>query len=145
MATTTPNIGLTLPSGTEGWKRSIINGNFTILDTKIGAVGNTPLQDQINTLSSQITGLIVYAEYTIANNNTAQDFSYPTGLNSGNCIMEGIKIYTRYNSWVDPLYANGDYFGNLIYVAGDDTSKFRYTPKTAGNGTKIGITFIKTV
>ena len=54
MATTTPNIGLTLPTGTEGWKRSVINGNFTILDTKIGAVGNTPLQTQINTLSSQI-------------------------------------------------------------------------------------------
>ena len=54
MATTTPNIGLTLPAGAEGWKRSVINGNFMILDTKIGAVGNTPLQDQINTLSSQI-------------------------------------------------------------------------------------------
>lgn len=55
MATTTPNIGLTLPEGTEGWKRSVINVNFTILDTKIGAVGNTSLQSQINTLSSQLT------------------------------------------------------------------------------------------
>ena len=54
MASTTPNIGLTLPTGTEGWKRSVINGNFTILDTKIGAVGSTPLQTQINTLSSNI-------------------------------------------------------------------------------------------
>ena len=54
MASTTPNIGLTLPAGTEGWKRSVINGNFTILDTKIGAVGNTSLQSQINTLSSQL-------------------------------------------------------------------------------------------
>lgn len=54
MASTTPNIGLTLPTGTEGWKRSVINGNFTILDTKIGAVGNTSLQSQINTLSSHI-------------------------------------------------------------------------------------------
>ena len=54
MASTTPNIGLTLPTGTEGWKRSVINGNFTILDTKMGAVGNTPLQTQINTLSSQL-------------------------------------------------------------------------------------------
>ncbi len=57
MASTTPNIGLTLPTGTEGWKRSVINGNFTILDTKIGAVGNTPLQTQINTLNSQISDL----------------------------------------------------------------------------------------
>ena len=57
MASTTPNIGLTLPTGTEGWKRSVINGNFKILDTKIGAVGNTPLQTQINTLSSQIVKL----------------------------------------------------------------------------------------
>lgn len=55
MASTTPNIGLTLPTGTEGWKRSVINGNFMILDTKIGAVGNTSLQSQINTLSSNLT------------------------------------------------------------------------------------------
>ena len=74
MASTTPNIGLTLPTGTEGWKRSVINGNFTILDTKIGAVGNTPLQTQINTLSSQLTtvtqnmepfGLIKYGKVCI--------------------------------------------------------------------------------
>jgi len=65
MASTTPNIGLTLPTGTEGWKRSVINGNFTILDTKIGAVGNTSLQSQINTLSSQIANKIKVKKLTL--------------------------------------------------------------------------------
>ena len=57
MASQTPNLNLTLPTGTEGWKRSTINDNFTILDTKIGAVGNTSLQAQVTALNSQITNI----------------------------------------------------------------------------------------
>ena len=85
MASTTPNIGLTLPTGTEGWKRSVINGNFTILDTKIGAVGNTPLQTQINTLSSQLSVKVqdqsqIRALYS---NTNSFEFSVPKHLNTG--------------------------------------------------------------
>lgn len=88
MASTTPNIGLTLPTGTDGWKRSVINGNFSILDTKIGAVGNTPLQTQINTLSSKITTLFKTKTYTATKSIpsgygyiTASEFDFatPTG------------------------------------------------------------------
>ena len=66
MASTTPNIGLTLPVGTEKRSRAIWNNNFTILDTKIGAVGNTSLQAQVTALNSQIasdwTGCADYKE-----------------------------------------------------------------------------------
>ena len=54
MSSQTTNLNLTLPTGTEGWRRSVLNDNFTILDTKIGAVGDTPLQTQINTLNSNL-------------------------------------------------------------------------------------------
>lgn len=40
MATTTPNIGLTLPDGTENINRSIINGNNTLIDTAVGALNS---------------------------------------------------------------------------------------------------------
>ena len=38
MATYTPNINLRLPSGTENISRSVLNSNFTAIDTAIGAV-----------------------------------------------------------------------------------------------------------
>lgn len=36
MATTTPNIGLTLPVGTENVSRQVINGNWNLIDTEFG-------------------------------------------------------------------------------------------------------------
>lgn len=36
MATTTPNIGLTLPVGTENVSRQVINGNWSLIDTEFG-------------------------------------------------------------------------------------------------------------
>lgn len=37
MATTTPNIGLTLPVGTENVSRQVINGNWELIDAAFGA------------------------------------------------------------------------------------------------------------
>lgn len=36
MATTTPNIGLTRPGYTDDVDITVLNSNFTIIDTKIG-------------------------------------------------------------------------------------------------------------
>lgn len=36
MATVTPNIGLTRPGYTDDVDITVLNGNFTIIDTKIG-------------------------------------------------------------------------------------------------------------
>ena len=36
MASTTPNIGLTRPGYTDDVDITVLNGNFTIIDTKIG-------------------------------------------------------------------------------------------------------------
>ena len=55
MASTTPNIGLTLPTGAEKVSRQIINDNNTIIDGKIGAVpGGQNLQGEIDALNSNI-------------------------------------------------------------------------------------------
>lgn len=56
MASTTPNIGLTLPTGAEKVSRQIINTNNTIIDSKIGAVpSGKNLQGEVDALNSNFT------------------------------------------------------------------------------------------
>ena len=50
--TPTPNIGLRIPQGTDPASVDDINYNSNLLDTKLGAVGNTSVQDQIDSLNS---------------------------------------------------------------------------------------------
>lgn len=57
MATTTTNLGLTKPSGTDKIRIAQINGNMDILDDKIGAVGNTSLQAQVTSANQAIAKL----------------------------------------------------------------------------------------
>ena len=45
MATVTPNLGLTLPIGSEKVSRSIINGNMSIIDTFCGDINKSTLRD----------------------------------------------------------------------------------------------------
>ena len=52
--TPTPNIGLRIPQGTDPASVDDINYNSNLLDTKLGAVGNTSVQDQIDSLNSKI-------------------------------------------------------------------------------------------
>lgn len=55
--TPTPNIGLRIPQGTDPASVDDINYNSNLLDTKLGAVGNTSVQDQIDSLNSKIDNL----------------------------------------------------------------------------------------
>lgn len=56
MASTTPNIGLTLPTGAEKVSRQVINTNNTIIDSKMGAVPDGKnLQGEIDALNSKMT------------------------------------------------------------------------------------------
>lgn len=70
--TPTPNIGLRIPLGTDPASVDDINYNSNILDTKLGAVGSDSVQDQIDTLNSNL-------EWKNAGSATAinQDVSFP--------------------------------------------------------------------
>lgn len=57
MATSTTNLGLIKPAGTDKIRIAQINSNMDVIDTKMGAVGNTPLQTQVTNLSSNIDTL----------------------------------------------------------------------------------------
>ena len=52
--TPTPNIGLRIPKGTDPASVDDINYNSNLLDTKLGAVGSTSVQDQIDSLNRKI-------------------------------------------------------------------------------------------
>ena len=93
--TPTPNIGLRRPQGTDPASVDDINYNSALLDTKLGAVGSTSLQDQINTLSTntaQNLGKVQDGLAIVANGNThvaipADYFVYVKGHNS---LSEGL-------------------------------------------------------
>ena len=55
MATSTTNLGLTKPAGTDKIRIAQINGNMDILDEKIGAVGNTSLQAQVTSQNEALS------------------------------------------------------------------------------------------
>lgn len=79
MASTTTNIGLTKPAGTDQALISAINGNMDIIDTKMGAVGNTSVQGQITALSDQIEWKLVgnvtgSTEITFSNYNDYKEY-----------------------------------------------------------------------
>ena len=62
MASTTTNLALIKPAGTDKIRIAQINSNMDAIDTAFGAVGSTPVQTQINNLQD---GLAI-----VANNNT---------------------------------------------------------------------------
>ena len=57
MATTTQNLGLIKPAGTDKIRIAQINSNMDIIDTKMGPVGSTPLQTQATNAASSISAL----------------------------------------------------------------------------------------
>ena len=67
--TPTPNLGLRIPVGTDPASVDDINYNSNLLDTVLGAVGNTSVKDQLDELSDQIANISVGTNNTI--NSTA--------------------------------------------------------------------------
>jgi hypothetical protein len=65
--TPTPNIGLRRPQGTDPASVDDINYNSNLIDTKLGAVGNTSVQEQINSLNSKITNSLKSGQNSIGN------------------------------------------------------------------------------
>lgn len=97
MATTTTNLGLTKPSGTDKIRIAQINGNMDILDDKIGAVGNTSLQAQVASANQAIENVQNGLAYIVGNTNTTGStlavgqFVYVKGHST---IAEGLYMVT---------------------------------------------------
>ena len=106
-------------------------------------VSETTVADELSSLESGLINCQLYvSDCTIDNSTSAQDFDYPSGLNGNNAVLVAAKLYTQYNSWVDPTYNAGQYYGDFLYFGAGD-NKFRYTPDTAGATTRILFYFRK--
>ena len=57
MATTTQNLGLIKPAGTDKIRIAQINSNMDTIDAKMGPVGSTPLQTQATNAAASISAL----------------------------------------------------------------------------------------
>lgn len=77
MASTTPNIGLTLPTGAEKVSRQIINDNNTLIDGKMGAVPvGQNLQGEIDALNGKISNVTFRRKI-----KTYTNLTLPSGTN----------------------------------------------------------------
>ena len=108
--TPTPNIGLRIPQGTDPASVDDINYNSNLLDTKLGAVGNESVQDQIDALNSKITNK---AKLLINSN---------TGLSAVNVDLNKYRILIFKNLYNQTMMLSHDYVANQVLY----TSMMRY-------------------
>ena len=79
MATTTQNLGLIKPAGTDKIRIAQINSNMDTLDAKIGPVGNTSLQTQVTNAATQIAKLENEIGVVVTGNKTASGVTASVG------------------------------------------------------------------
>lgn len=88
MATTTSNLGMTLPVGEEDVLLSVINGNSEILDTEVGTSNLKVSIQNLATLPYVFSNSKITAKHEVTDivlsNNAAQpsDWSYTTAAGS---------------------------------------------------------------
>ena len=130
--TPTPNIGLRRAQGTDPASVDDINYNSALIDTKLGAVGNSSVQDQIDTLNSKLE-----KSGTLLASKTTESASY-TGSIDTTGYSALIVNYQAKNSGagviVYPIASimNNINIGHYIH---DTTSYWSYTVFKINNGT----------
>lgn len=108
MASTTPNIGLTLPTGAEKVSRQIINTNNTLIDTAIGTLNSKIIPKQAETTGTEngfmlnnITGSV---EFGVNNDGNGFYFRYYVGTVSYRLVLQTDHGYVQkydngWNTW----------------------------------------------
>lgn len=125
MSSTTPNIGLTKTTSAEtigqNWAASNDSGgNFDIIDTKMGPVGNTSLQAQISPLPRiAVINWEPNGEEASVTAGTAVTIATVTDVIPSGAAARGVIKYSAYGS------SNYDYDGSLMLVGG----YVKYMPK----------------
>lgn len=96
--TPTPNIGLRIPQGTDPASVDDINYNSNLLDTKLGAVGNTSVQDQIDSLNRNMAAKKLLGEISANSSSTltltanARGLIYISGRTYTSMALFGLHI-----------------------------------------------------
>lgn len=154
MSSTTPNLGLTKTTAAEtigqNWAASNDSGgNFDIIDTKMGAVGNTSLQAQVTALNSNkanknapISYFSLIDRVTLSKNATDYTFyngrslaTYPTISIQpiiGGYFRQGVVIpRVHFNNPATGRFSLGYYSGGeqveiVIAYVDDDKINMKY-------------------
>ena len=113
MATTTPNLGLTLPEGTEKVSREIINTNNTLIDTAIGHIGQSS------------GGVYIYTTSALSISNTSGAYSETFNDSHITADMKAISLEI----------ADDSIFGDEITVTTGDGTVTISCPDVAGSTT----------
>lgn len=135
MATTTTNLGLTKPAYADDADIAVINGNMDILDTKIGAVGNTDIQSQITTLdgkTNQLGNATSLGEVATLSalqtaldtklENMVQGESKLLWFQTGSSAVETIGSYVRCEGYLMCVYASGSRKDlSVVFIGNDGT------------------------
>ena len=133
--TPTPNIGLRIPLGTDPASVDDINYNSNLIDTKLGAVGNDSVQDQIDSvqdqidsvqdqideLNSKLTNIVKTKNYPISISvagNSAFTSNYNPSADSGYKII-GVAGYDI--AW-NHCEVYGLYYDSVLHVRLQNTS-----------------------
>jgi len=80
MSSTTPNLGLTLPIGTEKVSRQIINGNNTLIDTAVGTLNSKIDNLGYDIGSKTVSGFQTDIETKLGALGNGQSFSFKVDL-----------------------------------------------------------------
>lgn len=115
MASSTPNLDLTLPVGGENVSRQIINANNVKIDEAVGAVpSGTDLQSQVTALNNNITTL---------SNNVAKLSANTDAITDCNAITD-TGIYKAINSTSNTPASNYHYV--IYHATYSPTEKTQY-------------------
>ena len=141
--TPTPNIGLRIPLGTDPASVDDINYNSNLIDTKLGAVGNDSVQDQIDDLNSNITTKVGKTRIVTSSSSDFKDFvvgviqasgndDNPYIISIGNSTNNGWMIYHPGNRRFFAVWGTDVYSGiaNSDRTGWSNLNKLSGTPVT---------------
>ena len=139
MASTTPNINLTLPTGAEKVSRQIINDNNTIIDGKMGAVPvGQNLQGEIDALNGNLSNYIKTVSKDFTKSCTAGESGYLQLDLTGLGIPQYPSVVGTYVTTSSVASTSG-FQCTPIYIA-NNTAFIHYYAPTAFNNANF--TFI---
>lgn len=134
MASTTPNIGLTLPTGAEKVGRQIINTNNTIIDSKIGAVPvGQNLQGEVDALNGKLNYSVEITNDTTTTINAGE--SKEIAINVSKANKKAISI-----TGVIPYYPNVMELQSFTFGLNTQTATIRI--KNTGSSSYAGVTVV---
>lgn len=139
MATTTANLGLTLPVGAENWSLATLNGNMSLIDAFAGSAftGRTAIASGSDFNSFTVTTgekdkFYYGADITTMSNGPSDTFGvYPFTLDVcalGSYVLEKLVVYGNYPS----IYYREQYWGSGS-VTWSSWMKVDYVENSAAN------------